>query len=112
MSSSKQKSQLHPRNKNVNRYDLTALIKAKPELKKHILPNKFGEDSIDFSDPRAVRLLNTGILSHYYGIKNWDFPAQNLCPPIPGRADYIHHIADLLAEGNSEIGRASCRERV
>src|SRR5690554_80058 len=101
MSSSKQKSPLHPRNKNVNRYDLTALIKAKPELKKHILPNKFGEDSIDFSDPRAVRLLNTGILSHYYGIKNWDFPAQNLCPPIPGRADYIHHIADLLAEGNS-----------
>jgi 23S rRNA (adenine1618-N6)-methyltransferase len=101
MTSKEQKSQLHPRNKNVNRYDLSALISAKPELKKHIQPNKFGEDSIDFSDPQAVQFLNSAILSHYYGIKNWDFPAQNLTPPIPGRADYIHHIADLLSEGNS-----------
>src|SRR5690554_2874849 len=96
-----QKPQLHPRNKNVNRYDLSALIIAKPELKNHIQANKFGEDSIDFSDARAVKFLNTAILKHYYGINFWDFPAQNLTPPIPGRADYIHHIADLLAEGNS-----------
>lgn len=101
MSSEKQqKSQLHPRNKNVNRYDLSALIQSKPELKSHIQPNKFGEDSINFSDARAVKFLNTAILQHYYGIKHWDFPAQNLTPPIPGRADYIHHIADLLAESN------------
>lgn len=101
MTSKQQKPQLHPRNKNVNRYDLSALIKVKPELKSHITPNKFGEDSIDFSDSRAVKFLNTAILNHYYGIKHWDFPAQNLTPPIPGRADYIHHIADLLAEGNN-----------
>ena len=101
MTSKEQKSQLHSRNKNVNRYDLSALVKVKPELKNHIQPNKFGEDSINFSDPRAVKFLNTAILSHYYGIKHWDFPAQNLTPPIPGRADYIHHISDLLAEGNS-----------
>lgn len=101
MTSKQQKSQLHPRNKNVNRYDLSTLIKVKPELKSHIIPNKFGEDSIDFSDSRAVKFLNTAILNHYYGIKHWDFPAQNLTPPIPGRADYIHHIADLLAESNN-----------
>ena len=40
------------------------------------------------------------ILNHYYGIKYWEFPTENLCPPIPGRADYIHHMADLLGENN------------
>lgn len=102
MSSENQKKpRLHPRNKNKNKYDLKALTKISRDLKSFIQPNKFGVESIDFSDARAVKSLNTAILNHYYGIKFWDFPAQNLTPPIPGRADYIHHIADLLAEGNS-----------
>src|SRR5690554_3742214 len=100
-SENQKKSRLHPRNKNKNKYDLKALTKISRDLKSFIQPNKFGVESIDFSDARAVKSLNTAILNHYYGIKFWDFPAQNLTPPIPGRADYIHHIADLLAEGNS-----------
>lgn len=99
--SQQEKSQLHPRNKNVNRYDLTALSIAVPELKGLIKPNKFGEDSINFSNPQAVKLLNKAILNHYYGIKYWEFPEENLTPPIPGRADYIHYIADLLAKSNA-----------
>jgi 23S rRNA (adenine1618-N6)-methyltransferase len=96
-----EKSRLHARNKNRERYDLGALIASKPELKKHIKPNKFGVESVDFSNPNAVKILNKALLHHYYGIKYWEFPDENLCPPIPGRADYIHYIADLLAESNS-----------
>jgi 23S rRNA (adenine1618-N6)-methyltransferase len=48
-----------------------------------------GEASIDFADPAAVQALN--------GVAYWEIPAGYLCPPIPGRADYIHHVADLLA---------------
>lgn len=95
-----EKARLHPRNKNRERYDLSALITATPELKKHVSPNKFGDDSVDFSSPLAVKLLNRALLSHYYGLENWEFPDENLCPPIPGRADYIHYIADLLCENN------------
>tara|TARA_B110000285_G_scaffold143353_1_gene160178 strand:+ start:9428 stop:10390 length:963 start_codon:yes stop_codon:yes gene_type:complete len=95
-----EKARLHPRNKNRERYDLSALINATPELKKHVSPNKFGDDSVDFSSPLAVKLLNRALLSHYYGLENWEFPDENLCPPIPGRADYIHYIADLLCENN------------
>ena len=94
------KTRLHPRNKNRERYDLAALIIAIPELVAHVKPNKHGVDSIDFSDPVAVKMLNRALLSHYYGVKNWDFPDENLCPPIPGRADYIHYAADLLSESN------------
>ncbi|MGO2357580.1 23S rRNA (adenine(1618)-N(6))-methyltransferase RlmF [Mesonia sp.] len=97
-----EKTRLHARNRNRERYDLNALIKVKPELKAHLKPNKFGVESIDFSNPAAVKLLNKALLHHDYGIKNWDFPDENLCPPIPGRADYIHHIADLLAKNHSE----------
>ncbi len=95
-----EKARLHARNKNRERYDLKALIAALPELKSHLRVNDFGNGSIDFSDPRAVKLLNQALLNHYYGIKHWDFPDGNLCPPIPGRADYIHHIADLLGGSN------------
>jgi len=95
-----EKSRLHPRNKNRGKYDLSALTLCNPELKKHIIPNRSGGDSIDFSNPLAVKVLNRALLHHAYGIENWDFPDENLCPPIPGRADYIHHIADILAENN------------
>jgi len=97
---SKIKTNLHPRNKNREQYDLAELLNEVPELKRHIKPNKNGEDSIRFSDPVAVKLLNKALLSNYYGIKNWDFPDTNLCPPIPGRADYIHYMSDLLGKKN------------
>jgi len=105
-----EKSRLHSRNKNRERYDLSALISANPELKTYVKPNKFGDDSVDFSDPQAVKLLNKAILNHYYGIESWDFPDENLCPPIPGRADYIHHIADLL--GGSNFGRIPLGDKI
>ena len=96
----KEKARLHSRNRNRERYDLNALTISNPELKSYIMPNKYGVESVDFSNPIAVKLLNKAILNHYYGIKNWEFPDENLCPPIPGRADYIHYIADLLGENN------------
>lgn len=97
---SQEKVRLHARNKNRDRYDLKALTEALPELKNHITPNKSGDDSVDFSNPEAVKLLNKALLHHYYEIKNWDFPDENLTPPIPGRADYLHYIADLLGQSN------------
>ena len=98
--SQQEKKRLHVRNKNRERYDLGALMTTNPELADYVKPNKYGEDSVDFSNPIAVKLLNKALLNHYYGVKNWEFPDKNLCPPIPGRADYIHHMADLLSENN------------
>ena len=96
----KEKSKLHPRNKNRGRYDLNALVKISPQLKAFVKSNKHGNDSIDFANPMAVKELNKAILHYYYGIVYWDFPDTNLCPPIPGRADYIHYLADLISEYN------------
>jgi len=91
---------LHARNKNNKPYDLKALTIAEPKLKEYLIKNKLGEDSVNFSSAKAVKLLNKALLNHYYGIKFWDFPDDNLCPPVPGRADYIHHMADVLSENN------------
>lgn len=92
----KEKSKLHPRNKHRERYDFKLLIKACPELARFVSQNAYNDESINFFDPEAVKTLNKALLKHYYGINNWEIPANYLCPPIPGRADYIHHIADLL----------------
>jgi 23S rRNA (adenine1618-N6)-methyltransferase len=103
MSSEKNKHdklRLHSRNKNREKYDISALTNSNPDLKNYIIPNKWGGESVDFSNPLAVKILNKALLNYYYGIKNWEFPDENLCPAIPGRADYIHHIADLLSENN------------
>jgi len=95
------KSQLHPRNKHRQRYDLNLLTQANLELKKFVLINKFGDESIDFFNPLAVNAINKALLKHYYNVDYWDLPTGYLCPPIPGRADYIHYTADLLASLNS-----------
>lgn len=95
-----QKEMLHPRNKHRNRYDFPALIRSNAELSEYVSTNQYGDLSIDFKDPEAVKVLNKSLLSHFYGIALWDIPPGYLCPPIPGRADYIHYLADLLGDGN------------
>lgn len=87
---------LHPRNIHNKRYDFSILIHKVPELKQYLHKNPLGEDTISFADPKAVKLLNQSLLLSYYGVQFWDIPNDQLCPPIPGRADYIHYLADLL----------------
>lgn len=65
------------------------------------MTNKLGQPTIDFSDGLAVKALNSAILKADYDIEHWDIPTGFLCPPIPGRADYIHYIADLLTATNN-----------
>ncbi|MDG1661376.1 MAG: 23S rRNA (adenine(1618)-N(6))-methyltransferase RlmF [Winogradskyella sp.] len=91
------KSKLHPRSKHRERYDFVKLIKGTPELRAFVKPNKYGDESINFFDPKAVKTLNKALLNLHYNIKYWDIPEQFLCPPIPGRVDYIHYLADLLS---------------
>jgi 23S rRNA (adenine1618-N6)-methyltransferase len=98
-----EKNILHPRNKHRSRYDFPELIKSLPDLYPFVAINAHGDESIDFSNPLAVKMLNKALLTHFYGISTWDIPANYLCPPIPGRADYIHYMADLLAESNGGI---------
>ncbi len=96
----KEKSRLHPRNKHRERYDFKQLIENCPELSQFVKMNIYNDESIDFSDPYAVKMLNKALLKRYYDIDDWNIPENYLCPPIPGRADYIHHIADLLGSSN------------
>jgi len=98
-----QKSNLHPRNLHRDPYDFVQLISCVPELKHYVFENSYKTLTINFSIPKAVKLLNKALLEHFYHVKHWDIPDSNLCPPIPGRADYVHYIADLLAENLNEI---------
>lgn len=88
---------LHPENRFRGRYDLPALIRLEPALGPLVRPNPSGEPTLDFADPRAVKLLNGALLQEAYGIQAWEIPDGYLCPPIPGRLDMILHLADLLA---------------
>ena len=88
---------LHPKNKFNKGYNFDELVLKNPSLNEFVSKNDYGNLSIDFSNPIAVKELNKALLFTYDKISVWDFPDENLCPPIPGRLDYIHHLADLLS---------------
>ncbi len=93
----------HPRNPHKDRYDLKLLVEVCPELEPFIKMNMHNDQSIDFNNLEAVKLLNKALLKQYYGIETWDIPAGYQCPAVPLRADYIHHIASMLATNHDSI---------
>lgn len=97
----KEKSRLHIRNQHRQRYDFKELIASCAELSPFVKVNNYGDESIDFFNPDAVKALNKALLQRYYDIEYWDIPKGYLCPPIPGRADYLHYVADLLGSNNN-----------
>lgn len=91
---------MHPNNLHNTPYQFHELIKANHELEKFVIVNELDTQTIDFANVKAVYELNKAILKKDYGLKDYNIPEGYLCPPIPGRADYIHHIASILeAEG-------------
>jgi len=96
---------LHPRNINNKSYDFETLIKAYSKLASFVKKNEYDSLSLNYSDPKAVMCLNQALITHHYSVKDWSVPKGHLCPPVPGRADYIHYIADLLSEdGEPPVG--------
>ncbi len=90
--------QFHPRNKHNSGYDFNALCTANPALKPYLVNKKDGNESIDYANNNAVKQLNLALLKQFYGIDFWDIPEGFLCPPIPGRVDYLHYLADILKQ--------------
>lgn len=87
---------MHQKNPFSEDYNFDTLQKVHPELKKHVFVNDYGNKTIKFGDKEAVKALNTALLKLHYGLSHWDIPENNLCPPIPGRLDYLLHVSDLI----------------
>lgn len=86
---------MHSKNPYIEDYNFKQLVAQCPELGDYVFVNDHGNQTIKFSDNKAVKALNTALLKVDYGIV-WELPENNLCPPIPGRLDYLLHIADLI----------------
>jgi 23S rRNA (adenine1618-N6)-methyltransferase len=95
---------MHLNNPHQTDYDFAALQKVHPKLSPFVINNPQGKLTIDFANTQAVLALNKAILSKAYSITNWELPEGYLCPAIPGRADYIHHLADLLPQKKGIAG--------
>lgn len=92
------KPEMHHRNVHNHGYDFVTLAQIHAPLRIFLSANPAGKLTIDFSQPSAVKALNAGLLKQFYQVQHWDIPAGFLCPAVPGRADYIHYIADLLGQ--------------
>ena len=88
---------MHPNNIFDADYDFDELTKFYPKLKMYIITNNYGVKSIDFSQAKAIKCLNTALLFATCNLTYWDFPSENLCPAVPGRADYLYYLKDLIA---------------
>lgn len=89
---------MHPENIHSKSYNFEALIESHHKLAKFVFINEHNNRTIDFANSEAVFHLNKAILKTNYNITDWRIPKGYLCPPIPGRADYLHYINDLLLE--------------
>ncbi|MEY8263078.1 MAG: 23S rRNA (adenine(1618)-N(6))-methyltransferase RlmF [Bermanella sp.] len=89
---------MHKNNPHNQSYDMSALCAALPELTPHIIEGQRGQQTLDFSDGQAIKALNKAILKKDYRIDFWDLPDGYLCPPIPGRVDYLYHLKDLITQ--------------
>lgn len=87
---------MHKKNKHTDDYNFDQLATVYPNIVPFIYTNANNKKTIDFANPKAVKALNAALLKSHYDIDFWEFPDHFLCPPIPGRVDYIHHISDLL----------------
>jgi len=93
---------LHSRNIHRNGYDFSHLALKSPELEVFLHKNEHDKLTVDYANSDAVKALNKALLISDYGLTYWDIPDGYLCPPVPGRADYMHHLADLLASQNAK----------
>jgi 23S rRNA (adenine1618-N6)-methyltransferase len=89
---------LHPRSRHRGGLDFPRLLAASPALAAFVAPNAYGAASLDFADPAAQRALAAALLKVYYSVDGFSLPEGYLCPSVPGRADYVHSAADLLAD--------------
>ena len=96
----------HPRNRYRGSYDFDALVAALPDLASALTTNpRTGARTVDWRSERGVLLLNAAILAADYGVAGLEatLPAGRLVPPVPSRADYVHHVADGTG-GQSDRG--------
>ena len=87
---------MHPKNPFNQDYNFDDLIAQHPPLKPFVFENEYGNKTIKFANREAVTALNTALLKEHYGITYYSIPENNLCPPVPGRLDYLLHVADLV----------------
>ena len=59
------KVELHPRNKHRERYNFKELIGSLPELAQFVKLNDYDDESIDFFNPNAVKMLNKARSKHF-----------------------------------------------
>lgn len=104
--SATKKQNLHSRNQHREGYDFTQLCRLYPALNPYVTENH-KRKTINFSDPKAVLALNSALLKTYYRIDLWQIPDGYLCPPIPGRVDYIHYLAQLLESLDPKLDHRS-----
>ena len=93
---------MHTDNLHLNGYDFNNLTQVLPEIKNFLIQSPGGL-SIDFSNPEAVYTLNKALLLADYKL-TWSLPKGYLCPGVPSRADYIHHLSDMFASNQDLTG--------
>ncbi|QWX85288.1 23S rRNA (adenine(1618)-N(6))-methyltransferase RlmF [Cellulophaga sp. HaHaR_3_176] len=94
---------MHPNNIHNAPYNFQKLISNHQQLLDFVINNKFGIETIEFSNSEAVLHLNKALLKTYYSVNEWNIPEGYLCPPIPGRLDYLLYIKDLIVDKKTNI---------
>ncbi|MGJ8666042.1 MAG: 23S rRNA (adenine(1618)-N(6))-methyltransferase RlmF [Patiriisocius sp.] len=94
---------MHPKNPHNAPYNFLKLTEKHSALSPFVFENDHNTTTIDFSNPEAVLHLNKAILKTDYNVVDWNIPPHYLCPPIPGRMDYLCYLSELLEDESLKL---------
>lgn len=82
--------------------DFRLLAAKYPALRNFVYTNKFGSASIDWKDPHAQREVTYALLKNDFDL-DLELPIDQLCPPVPNRANYIYWLKDMIQENSPHL---------
>ena len=97
-------SKLHPRNLHQQGYDFPALVKSYPLLASYVKPNAYGNLSIDFANPMAVKVLEKALKASQLKLSNLERNrGEKKTNSQPSKLNFGGLEAELWCKGGEQL---------
>jgi 23S rRNA A1618 N6-methylase RlmF len=107
-SSSQFNARMHPRNPYSVPIDIAQLAGQFPDLYDHVISRSSnGRVVYDWHAPGATYAVTRALLKRDFDL-DWQQPLEHLCPPVPGRLNYLLWVEDLVLQDAAAAAEGVC----
>jgi 23S rRNA A1618 N6-methylase RlmF len=101
-------ARMHPRNPYSSPINIALLARQFPDLCDHVISRSSnGHVVYDWHAPGATYAVTRALLKRDFDLE-WQQPLQHLCPPVPGRMNYLLWVQDLALQDGAAAAADVC----